>query len=192
MSGGWGSFCPLRKLGAPGEGRPLPFYSSSRLYSGSRGLTGLRSPNSHPVREAIQASWRGQQHRLQKGNGTLCQGSLNGCERVCVCQREIERENMCEAVSPETKKQEVTCEPWKGKGSAPRSGMRLAGCGGCLCGSHLPSDVSCSLMKQGRWTAFLTAQGYGTGTCTLIKESSLGDRELDGIRSPVCPWHGVK
>lgn len=132
MSGGLGSFCPLRKLGAPGEGRPLPFYSSSRLYSGSRGLTGLRSPNSHPVREAIQTIWRGQQHRLQKGNGTLCQGSLNGCERACVCQREIERENMCEAVSPETKKQEVTCEPWKGKGSAPRSGMRLAGCGGCL------------------------------------------------------------
>lgn len=28
---------------------------------------------------------------------------------------------MCEAVSPESKKQEVTCEPWKGKGSAPRS-----------------------------------------------------------------------
>lgn len=30
--------------------------------------------------------------------------------------------------------------------------------------------------------AFLTAQGYGTGTCTLIKESSLGDRVLDDIQ----------
>lgn len=86
-----GQLLSSQEVGAPGEGRPLPFYSSSRLYSGSRGLMGLRSPNSHPVREAIQASWRGQQHRLQKGNGTLCQGSLNGCERVCVCQREIER-----------------------------------------------------------------------------------------------------